>query len=326
MRRAVVVSIVVLLAVAAWAEESPTKRFEAVAERMVKALNAGDYTAIERDFAKIMRDAFPLAKSKPFYEKIEAQLGKSRKLNPPRFIPPNQAIFPTHFERGVLDIKIVLDGEDKIAGLWFLAHTPDIPVPERHETPLVLPFRGAWFVFWGGDTTKLNQHHPVTNQRYAFDFVVTDTAGKSHKGEGRANEDYYAFGKEILAPADGTVTDVIEGVRDNVPGSMNPYSALGNAVFIQHREHEVSVMAHFKLGSVRVKVGDRVTAGQPIGLCGNSGNSSEPHLHHHLQNTPIIQDGTGIKCYFEKVVLVKGAATETKLRYSPIKGDIVRAE
>jgi len=122
------------------------------------------------------------------------------------------------------------------------------------------------------------------------------------------------------------VTDVIDGVRDNVPGSMNPYSALGNAVFIQHREREVSVLAHLKRSSIRVKVGDRVERGQVIGLCGNSGNSSEPHLHYHLQNTPVIQDGTGIKCYFRTVVVTRDDKTEPRKNYSPVKGDVVADE
>ena len=146
------------------------------------------------------------------------------------------------------------------------------------------------------------------------------------QGESRINEDYFAFGREILAPADGVVTDVITGVRDNVPGSMNPYSGLGNAVFVRHREHEVSVLAHFKLGSITVKVGDKVKRGQVIGLCGNSGNSSEPHLHYHLQNTPIIQDGTGVKCCFEKVIVIDTKDKKAKKNYSPIKGEIVIAE
>jgi len=85
-------------------------------------------------------------------------------------------------------------------------------------------------------------------------------------------------------------------------------------------------MAHLKFDSVMVKVGDEVKAGQKIGLCGNSGNSSEPHLHYHLQNTPIIQDGTGIKCYFEKVGVIKDDKEQSKENYSPIKGDIINAE
>jgi murein DD-endopeptidase MepM/ murein hydrolase activator NlpD len=181
-------------------------------------------------------------------------------------------------------------------------------------------------VFWGGDTKELNDHYDTPNQRFAFDFVGADDSGKTHKGEGKTNEDYYAFGREIIAPADGVVTEVINGVRDNVPGSMNPYSAVGNAVLIQHRDNEVSVMAHFKLDSIKVKVGDKVTRGQVLGLCGNSGNSSEPHLHYHLQNTPVIQDGTGIKCIFDKVTIIKDGSPQAKTNYSPVKGEIILAD
>ena len=293
---------------------------------MVKAINEADYVGIQKDFGQVMLDAFPLEKSKPFFKNLTSFYGKIQKLDSPKYTPPNQAIFPAHCERGVLDIKLVLDSQDKIIGLWFLPHTPDIPVPEKHKSKLSLPFKGKWLVFWGGDTEELNQHHGVPNQNFAFDLLGVDENGQTHKGDGKTNEDYFAFGREVVAPADGVVTDVINGVRDNKPGSMNPYSALGNAVFIQHRENEVSVLAHFKLDSIKVKVGDSVKKGQVIGLCGNSGNSSEPHIHYHLQNTPVIQDGTGIKCYFQKVIVIDGNKKETKLNYSPVKDNIVMGE
>jgi len=306
-------------------QQTLTDRFQKVIYRIVEAYNAADKFGIQRDFSEEMLNALPLETSTPFFQSLLAQYGKIQKLDSPQLIPPIQAIFPAHFERGFLDIKLVLDNQDKIIGLLFLPYTPTIPVPDKHETELSLPFKGRWLVFWGGDTKEVNQHHDVPNQRFAFDFVV-DEIGKTHKGDGKTNEDYYTFGREVLAPADGIVTDVIEGVRDNVPGYMNPYSALGNAVFIQHREYEVSVLAHLKLGTVRVKVGDKVKRGQIIGLCGNSGNSSEPHLHYHLQNTPIIQDGKGIKCYFQKAIVEKDGRKESKIKYSPIKGEIISQE
>jgi murein DD-endopeptidase MepM/ murein hydrolase activator NlpD len=189
-----------------------------------------------------------------------------------------------------------------------------------------LPFEGQWLVFWGGDSRELNHHHDSRHQRFAFDFVVVDEAGRTHQDEGRENKDYYAFGQPVLAPADGVVTDVITGVRDNTPGSMNPTFAGGNAVILMHREHEVSVLAHFQQGSIRVKCGDNVKRGQVLGLCGNSGNSSEPHIHFHVQNTPILQDGTGLRCVFEKVTVTRNAKSESRMSYSPVKGDIVRQE
>jgi murein DD-endopeptidase MepM/ murein hydrolase activator NlpD len=326
MKKLVLISLVLFLLPSAVSAAEVTDRCEKVVNRMVKAINDANWQGVQTDFAKITLDAFPLEKSTPFFQGLVAQYGKIVKLDAGRFTPPNIVVFPARFERGILDIKIVLDSQDKIIGLWFLPHTPDVAVVEKHQTPLTLPFKGKWLVFWGGDTKELNYHHDTPNQRFAFDFIGVGEEGKTHKGEGKTNEDYYAFGREILAPSDGVVTEVINGVHDNVPGSMNPYSAVGNAVIIQHRESEVSVLAHLKLDSIKVKAGDKVTAGQLIGLCGNSGNSSEPHLHYHLQNTPVIQDGTGIKCIFQKVTAVKDGQEQVKTNYSPVKGDIILAD
>lgn len=327
MRRVFLIGFVSVFAVSpAVAEESAAERFEKVVRPMVEAINDADYTAIGADFGQVMLDFFPLEKRVPFFENMTAQYGKIERLGEGKYVPPNQAVFPAYFERGILDITIVLDEKDKIIGLLFLPHKGDIPVPDEHETELSLPFKGRWLVAWGGDTREQNMHYDVPNQKFAFDFLGVDGQGNTRKGEALVNEDYYAFGREILAPADGVVTDVIEGVRDNRPGSMNPYSALGNAVFIEHRKNEISVIAHLKLGSVKVKVGDKVERRQLIGLCGNSGNSSEPHLHFHLQNTPIIQDGTGIKCYFQELNVIRDAKEEAKTNCSPVKGDIIIAE
>ncbi len=301
-------------------------RFVTVMNRMMGNYNTGNYAAMQKDYGDEMLDAFPLEKAEPFFQQLTAQYGKMVRIEPPRIVPPNQAVFPVEFERGKFDVKIVLNNQDKIIGLWFLPPSASVPVPEKHQTELALPFKGTWLVFCGGDTKAQNYHHDVCNQHFAFDFIGVDETGKSRKGDGSGNENFYAFGREILALADGVVIDVIEGVRDNLPGSMNPYSGLGNAVFIQHCENEVSVLAHFKMGSIRVKVGETVKKGQVLGLCGNSGNSSEPHLHYHLQNTPIIQNGTGIKVYFDKLIVRQNGKSETKIKYSPVKGDIISPE
>jgi len=300
-------------------------RFERVMEQIVKGFNAADYELIDRLFSESMREFMPLEKSRAFFGGLLRRYGKILRLEEPRLNPPTQASYVAVCERGKLDIDLWLDNQGMVTGLQCVSHRLTWPVPKRNHTKLELPFKGTWFVVWGGDTKSLNiHHHDVSNQRFAFDFVGADAKGKTRRGRAVANEDHLAFGREILAPADGVVTDVIDGVRDNRPGSMNTYSALGNAVFIRHSEDEVSVLAHLKLNSVRVKVGEQVKAGQVIGLCGNSGNSSEPHLHYHLQNTPIIQEAMGIKCHFEKVIVVKDDAEESKEDYSPIKSDIVR--
>jgi murein DD-endopeptidase MepM/ murein hydrolase activator NlpD len=309
-----------LTALAAGQESNPG-RFEKVMGRLVKAINESNYPAIRKEFAPAMEEALPPKQGEEFFAGLLTQYGKIQKFEKPTMASSGEAVFVAHFERGVLDVKIWLDDKDKISGLLFLPHVADIPVPEKMETLLSLPFKGQWLVFWGGDTPEQNQHHNTPNQKFAFDFLGVNEKGQTRKGESQTNEDFFAFGREVLAPANGEVTDVIGGVRDNTPGSMNPYSALGNAVFIQHGRNEISVLAHLKQNSVMVKVGDKVKKGQVIGLCGNSGNSSEPHLHFHVQNTPIIQDGTGIKCYFQKL-MIKGDK-EPKINYSPVKDQII---
>lgn len=309
--------------VAAGSSSDRVDRYSIVMNRMVSAINAGDYKLIQQDFGKEMLKAFPLKKSKSFFQKLISDYGKIMALDAARITTPSQAIFPTHFERIVLDIKIVLNGQDKIIGLWVLPHQADIPAPEKNSVSLDLPFEGKWFTFWGGNTIELNHHNEVQCQRFAFDFLIVNDSGKTYSGEGKNCEDYFAFNKHVLSPADGIVVDVITGVQDNVPYSMNPYSALGNCVTIQHDKYEYSVIAHFKNGSILVKPGDKVKKGQVIGACGNSGNSSEPHIHYHLQNTSVIQDATGIPCFFDKIFLWKHEKNEEKAKYSPIKGDII---
>jgi len=326
MRKMVLASLAMFLLPSLLLAAQTPERFDKVINRLVKAINEANWPGTQADYGKVMLDFFPLEKSKPFFEGLKAQYGKIEKLDACRYAPPDKAVFPARFERGILDITIVLDGQDKIIGLWFAPPKPEIPAVEKHQTQLSLPIKGKWLVFWGGDAKELNQHHDAPNQRFAFDLLGVDSNGKTRKGESNTNEDYFAFGREIVAPADGVVTDVINGVRDNVPGSMNPYSALGNAVIIQHRENEVSVLAHFKLDSIKVKAGDKVVKGQLLGLCGNSGNSSEPHLHYHLQNTPIIQDGTGIKCRFQEIKVIVNGQEQQKTSYSPVKGDVIIAD
>ena len=300
-------------------------RYVKVANRLTELLNAGDYPGIEEMFSPEMSAALPLDKSTAFFKGLTQQFGKLQMLEPPR-TPPPAVIFTAHFERGLLDLQLSLNNREQIAGLYLKPHVSSKPAPEKHQTVLSLPFRGQWLVFWGGDTREQNQHHDVPNQKFAFDLLGVGEGGKTRRGEGKKTEDYFAFGRDVLAPADGTVVEVIEGVHDNAPGSMNSYSAVGNCVIIQHRADEVSVLAHFKQGTIKVKAGDKVKRGQLLGQCGNSGNSSEPHIHYHLQHSPVLQDGLGIKCVFDKVVVTKDGKTELRANYSPVKGDIIAPE
>ena len=103
--------------------EGAIDRFEKVVNHLVKAINEMDHDEIRRDFGEVMQDSFPLEQSKTFFENLSAQYGKIERFDSARIVPPDQAIFPAHFERAIFDIKIILDDQDKIAGLWFLPHT-----------------------------------------------------------------------------------------------------------------------------------------------------------------------------------------------------------
>lgn len=184
-----------------------------------------------------------------------------------------------------------------------------------------LPFRGTWIVFWGGDTKELNHHHENRAQKYAFDFVKVDNQNKTYAKSSRKNINYYCYEQEIISPANGEIVQVIDGVDDNEPGYLNGYWVAGNTVIIKHSKNLYSFLAHFKQNSICVKVGDKVKTGQLLGLCGNSGNSSEPHLHFHLQDQANTLFASGIKCSFKNVKLIK----ENKLlkNYSPVKDNLV---
>lgn len=133
----------------------------------------------------------------------------------------------------------------------------------------------------------MNYHVENRAQKNAFDFVITDKDGKSYKTDGKDNEDYYAFGKELIAPYDGEIVLSVDGVEDNIPGELNPIYVPGNTVILKTTNNEYLILAHFKQNTIKVKKGQKVKKREVLGLCGNSGNSSEPHLHFHIQNEKI---------------------------------------
>lgn len=207
------------------------------------------------------------------------------------------------------------------------------PGPPRTEAPsrfldyqtkadLRLPFEGEWYVFWGGRTLAENHHARDRGQRFAYDFVVLKD-GKTHEGDGSRLEQYHAFDRPILAPGAGVVVAAVNGLEDRRPGHMVPENPEGNHVIIDHGGGEFSHLAHLRRGSVAVKVGDRVAAGDRVGSCGNSGHSSEPHLHYHLQTiAPLDSTGKseGLPAQFRSY-LANGKAIA---HGEPRKGEVVR--
>jgi hypothetical protein len=168
------------------------------------------------------------------------------------------------------------------------------------ETEFILPFRDEWFVYWGGTNTLDNYHYAVPSQRYAYDFIRVQE-NRSYEGSLEENESYYAFGADVIAPADGTVVTVVDGIDDNEPvGTSNTEEPAGNYVVIDHGNGEFSHLAHFQNGTNTVQEGDRVRQGDLLGQCGNSGNSSEAHIHFHVADGPDLYSSQSIRIRFKE--------------------------
>ena len=213
------------------------------------------------------------------------------------------------------------DSDDAIAG--FFVRPAQQPAQSRfldYETraALRLPFEDTWTVFWGGRTPEQNYHAVDRGQRFALDLLIVRD-GSTHAGEGRALEDYHCWNRPILAPAAGTVAAVVDGLPDQAIGETDPAHPAGNHVVLDLGNDEFAFLAHLRRDSVAVKAGDRVESGQEIGRCGNSGNTSEPHLHFHLQTAPALGEGEGLPAFFNAYL----ADGEPVARGEPLRGQTV---
>ena len=195
--------------------------------------------------------------------------------------------------------------------------------PPPREILLSLPFTGLWMAR-NSPARRVPSHGiDLLGERYAIDFVGVDqrrrTADRRDWRTFLATEPadrFFAFGRPILAPADGVVVDIHDGESDHAGRrsqlSLVPYALgqrdrlrhgvgaiAGNYLTIAlHDSGAFAALAHLRAGSFRVAVGERVTTGQPIAECGNSGNSTQPHLHLQVMDTPDLSVAQGIPMSF----------------------------
>ena len=289
--------------------------YKNISTKFVSFYNENKNDSIVAMFSSEMNAALPIEKFTQVSTGLKLQLGSIKKI---RFVrlQSASALYETTFDNAVIGMTLTLNSKNEIAGLLFKPYTEAKEII-RNTTKMKLPFKGEWTVTWGGDTKEQNYHVESVAQKNAFDILIKNEQGATHKGTGESNEDYYAFGKELYAPCDGEVVLVVDGVKDNIPGVLNPIYIPGNTVIIKTANGEFAFFAHFKQHSIAVKQGQKVSAGALLGLCGNSGNSSEAHLHFHLQNVEDMTKATGAKCYFDQLK-VNGVL---KLDYSPVKGE-----
>ncbi|MGH9685220.1 MAG: M23 family metallopeptidase [Candidatus Acidiferrales bacterium] len=182
------------------------------------------------------------------------------------------------------------------------------PLPV-HTGPIVItpPLRGDHWVAANGPSNTSGHRRAlipidgraVISQRFAIDWVKLGDDGKTYHGDKLDNKNYYAFGVDALAVADGVVTEVKDGIPLNVPGENSRAVPItletvgGNHVILNIGNGNFAFYAHLQPGSIRVKLGEKVHRGQVLGLVGNTGNSTEPHLHFHISNasSPLGSEG-----------------------------------
>ena len=154
----------------------------------------------------------------------------------------------------------------------------------RGAVDLGFPLRGgAYIVVHGGSTSPGNMHNVHPAQKYALDIVKLNAAGMRARGlYPRALDRYAIFGAEVVSPCDGIVRKTVDGLPDQAPGTADAKNPPGNNVIVRCG-HVDAVLAHLSRGSVAVRPGATIRKGQLLGLVGNSGNTTEPHLHVHAE-------------------------------------------
>ena len=215
----------------------------------------------------------------------------------------------------------VFGDDGRVAG--FMVQPKPQAAPSKHldyqtKADLRLPFEGEWYVFWGGRTIEQNYHAVSPGQRFAYDLVKRVDGG-SHRGDGKSLDDYYCWNQKILAPANATVVEAVDDLPDQAIGTRNPEAPAGNHVMLDLGHGEYALLAHMRQGSVAVKAGQHVATGDELGRCGNSGNTSEPHLHIHLQDSPKFGEGEGLPAFFNHYV-ADGSNVE---RGEPVQGQTI---
>ncbi len=182
--------------------------------------------------------------------------------------------------------------------LYFLPGTPEenfyyhhnrVSRFERFKAVIPeLPFYGEWLISQGhrGDITHKDKW------KFAWDFVVIDASGSEFSGKGTTLKDYYCYNLPVIAPLEGIVVRVVDGIPDNAIGETNIASNWGNTVIVDHGSGVFSSASHLVPQSIKVAVGDKVKKGDALGACGNSGRSPTPHLHFQFQATDKLGDKT----------------------------------
>ena len=178
---------------------------------------------------------------------------------------------------------------------------------------IAAPLRGGGWVSANGCCDAITSHRGAViavngqqnaPERFAIDWVQIDKDRKLYSGDGSKLTDFAYYGDTIHSVADGLVVNMWDESDEQVPlkpaVGLVPASIGGNMLVVDIGGGAYAFYAHFQRGSLKAKVGDRVTKGQVLGLLGNTGNTDAPHLHFHLMDGPVPLFANGLPFVLER--------------------------
>lgn len=228
------------------------------------------------------------------------------------------------------------EGSESSATLLVEDYTP--------ASDYVFPLKGSWFAAAG--PSLIGHHRWVSLQEFALDLIQVGEGTSSHQNQGAELSDYYAYGSPVYSIADGEVVSILSELEESTEMLKKSNESeiaymkrtiqmqqkllmkgfkyiMGNHVIIKHNDKEYSYYLHLKPGSIQVKVGEKVMQGQQVAELGNSGNSTEPHLHFHLADGPSVEQSRSLPISFKNVRLFPDDDGAIKHIHS---GQILKAE
>jgi len=186
-------------------------------------------------------------------------------------------------------------------------------VPISHDAALTLrpPFHGGIWLAGDGPANNTNHRRAITAvdghiysaERFAIDWIKVGPNGDSRHDGTTRNDNWWGWGEPVLAVAEGEITEVVDGIPDNVPRVLPPVTLdniAGNHVILKIAPNRYVTYAHLQNGSIKARVHDRVHAGDALALLGNSGNTTGAHLHMQVTDRNSVLEAEGVPFVFEK--------------------------
>jgi hypothetical protein len=214
------------------------------------------------------------------------------------------------------------------------------PVALRAAKAIVIgpPLRGSnWLALNGPNNNSIHRRAVLAlngrvfiAQRFAIDWVQLKTEDATFTGDPKDNRNYKAYGAEVLAVATATVVATKDGIPQNIPGEdsravpITMETIAGNHIILDLGSGNYCMYAHLQPGSLKVKAGDKVTRGQVLGLLGNSGNSTEPHLHFQVMDAATPLDAEGLPYLVDSFELLSSRNPGKKENALPMQNMRVR--